>query len=73
LPILLGTCHCERSEESAFVCGWIDAWRKEQIPHRLKSVRDDKNEWPRTAHLKVRPFNPSIDFFRTSKSYPAIL
>jgi hypothetical protein len=25
------------------------------------------------SNLKVRPFNPSIDFFRTSKSYPAIL
>jgi hypothetical protein len=63
LSLRAWTCHYERSEESAFVCGWIDAWRKEQIPHRLKSVRDDKNEWPRTAHLKVRPFKSSHSSF----------
>jgi hypothetical protein len=29
---------------------------EKQIPHRLKSVRDEKNKGLVTAHLKMRPF-----------------
>jgi hypothetical protein len=29
---------------------------KQQIPHRLKSVRDDKNKDVAKAQLKLRPF-----------------
>jgi hypothetical protein len=29
---------------------------RQQIPHRLKPVRDEKNKGLVTAHLKVRPF-----------------
>src|SRR5664280_1386379 len=41
---------------------------KKQIPHRLKSVRDDKNKGLITAHLKVRPFK-SIPIRVFSKLY----
>ena len=36
------------------------AKRGEQIPHRLKPVRDDKNKGLPAAYLKVRPFKSAI-------------
>ena len=45
---------------------------EQQIPHRLKSVRDDKYKGLTTAHLKVRPFktvcNPT--FSAASEAVP---
>ncbi len=35
----------------------IPSGSEEQIPHRLKPVRDDKKQGCATAHLKLRPFN----------------
>jgi hypothetical protein len=51
-------CHYERSEESAFVCGSDDGW-KQQIPHRLKAVRDDNSKHA-AAHGVFYDETPSI-------------
>jgi hypothetical protein len=44
--------------------------RQKQIPHRLKSVRDDKNKGHSTARLKPCPFkdmsNPTFQQLVTS-------
>jgi hypothetical protein len=46
---------------------------KKQIPHRLKSVRDDNNKGFATAHLKVRPFKRPAETYFVSRSFSRFL